>query len=251
MTEPVLEVCDLAVAYRGGGVGVAGVSFTVGDAEVVALVGPNGAGKTSTLRGVTGTLRRDPARAVGGRVVFQGRDVRRLGPRERAGRGLVMVPEEHKVFPGLTVAEHLRLAGRAAGRDAAGAHEEALDVFPALRSHLDRKAGLLSGGQRQMLAVASALCMRPSLLVVDELTLGLSPELVETMIEALRQVVAGGLPMVIAEQNVTAANALAANVVVFNAGRVIGRGDPNTAAGQERLREAFLGAAPNVGEPAR
>jgi branched-chain amino acid transport system ATP-binding protein len=241
MTLPLLVVDDLAVGYRGGGLGVSGVSFELGRGEAVALVGPNGAGKSSTLRGITGVLRRDPAQILRGRVLLDGRDVTRLGPRERAAAGIAMVPEEQKIFAGLDVSENLRLAVRAPRRQAPAVIEEALAVFPQLSDHLDRKAGLLSGGQRQMLAIAGALCMRPEVLVVDELTLGLSPEFVETMVDALRGLVAGGLPMVVAEQNIAVAKAIAGSVIVLHAGREVGREDLRSETGAERLRAAFLG----------
>lgn len=239
--KPVLEVTDLAVGYQGGGVGVSGVNIIVDVGKVVTLVGPNGAGKTSTLKGIAGLFRRDQARLLSGRVRVEGKDVTHLGPLRRARIGIAMVPERDKIFTDLTVAENLRLGGIPAGRKSPEHLERALYVFPDLKDHLQRKAGYLSGGQRQMLAVASALCGAPRMLLVDELTLGLSPSLIETMAGSLQGIVESGLPILMAEQNVAIAVRLSTTMYVLDGGRVVKIGSPEALQSDSDVAAAFLG----------
>jgi ABC-type branched-subunit amino acid transport system ATPase component len=219
--DTVLEVRDLTISYRGGGIGVAGVSFSVEDATVVTLLGPNGAGKTSSLRGVGGVMRGEPAMISGGKVIFRGDEITRIGPRERAKRGIAVVPESDKVFAKLSVKENLEVSGSVAGRRAATFYDQSLEVFPELVKHLQRPAGYLSGGQRQMLGLAMALCSGPKLLVVDELTLGLSPALIPTLVDSIKQLVARGLPVVMAEQNPRAALELSRDICMLDSGRMV------------------------------
>jgi ABC-type branched-subunit amino acid transport system ATPase component len=237
---PVLRVDGLTVTYRGGGVGVLNVSLSVSTGEVVGLVGPNGAGKTSTLRGIMGFLPRDPARATARTIALHGVDVRSAGPLKRAHAGISLVAERDKVFAGLTVRENLRLAC-AASRSSRDAEHRALDVFPLLKQHLQRKAGYLSGGQRQQLAIAMGLCADPQVLLVDELSLGLSPNLVDDLAQSLRRLVSEGLPVLMAEQSIALAADLSARVVVLDGGRVIDSGDMQQLYEQGRVAVAFTG----------
>jgi branched-chain amino acid transport system ATP-binding protein len=232
------------VSYRGAGIGVRDATFSVQPGEVVSLLGPNGAGKTSTLRGVAGLLRRDAAYRARGSVFLDGQDVTARGPVARARLGLAMVPEENKVFSGLTVHENLEL-GKIAGSSRHGAfarhREQALAIFPTLKERLSVRAGYLSGGQRQMLALAMALCAGPRLIIVDELTLGLSPELVTSMVAALKEIAAEGLPILMAEQNVQAVLELSHTVHVLDGGRVVASGEPQTLIQQSEIANVYLG----------
>lgn len=244
MSDALLEATGLTVSYRGAGIGVSDISLTVAPNEVVCLLGPNGAGKSSTLRALAGFLRRDLARLERGRIVFRGRDVTAAGPRERARLGMAMVPEREKVFNELTVTENLRLAGSAVrGAVFDERRALALDVFPALSSHMGRKAGYLSGGQRQMLALACALCADPAVLLVDELTLGLAPELVRTMTDALARLVEEGLTVVVAEQNVNVGLELAHRAHVLDGGRELASGEPHKLRERGEISTAYLGRA--------
>jgi len=246
--EPVLVVEDLTVVYKGGGTGVERISLEVRSSQVVTLLGPNGAGKTSTLRGVAGFLRRDAARAASGTIKLNGKDISKLSPVERAREGIAMVPERDKVFTGLTVMENLEIGAVGRGKERFQASlERALAIFPNLVPHLGRKAGYLSGGQRQMLALASALCTDPQLMVVDELTLGLSPELVATMVRSLSEIVAGGLPILAAEQSVSVALDLSDVIHVLDGGEQVASGDKETILADQALVETFLGRAGGVG----
>lgn len=239
--EPVLQVTDVTITYRGGARGVESIGLTVSGGEVVTLVGPNGAGKTSTLRGVSGLLHRDVAQLSSGSVMFLGEDVTNLSPMKRAKRGIATVPERDKVFADLTVDENLDLAGLISKRQFRTQRDLALEVFPALVAHLQRPAGFLSGGQRQMLALASALCADPRLMVVDELTLGLSPELVGTMTDSLRTIVDLGLPILMAEQNLAVALELSHSLYVLDGGVLQASGTPKELSDRNEITSAFLG----------
>src|SRR2546430_4600137 len=173
--DTVLDLDGLSVAYYGAPV-VRDLTLTVGPGEVVALLGANGAGKTTTLRAISGLLK--PA---GGAVRLCGQDLAGVSPTARARLGLAHVPHDRGIFFGLTVAEHFRLDGMfgQAGLDSA------FDHFPALRELRGRKAGLLSGGQQQMLALARALSRTPQLLILDEMSLGLAPVIVDRLLPAV------------------------------------------------------------------
>jgi len=177
MAEPVLTLDGLTAGYDEAAV-IRGVGLEVGAGEVVALLGPNGAGKTTTLRTISGLVR-----PMGGRILLDGRDLSRSAPSARARLGIAHVPEGRGLFFGLTVAEHFRVAHRGERIDAALAYE----YFPKLEELQGRRAGLLSGGEQQMLAVGRALARSPRLLLLDELSLGLAPVIVEWLLPVVRQ----------------------------------------------------------------
>ena len=176
MSAPVLELEGLTVGYDGAPV-VRGLDLEVGQGEIVALLGANGAGKTTTLRAVSGL-----AHPLAGVVRFGGADLRKVSPSGRARLGIAHVPDSRGLFFGLTVAEHLRLGYRGERLDAAVAYR----YFPALDPLRDRRCGLLSGGEQQMLAVGRALARRPTLLLLDELSLGLAPVIVGSLLPVVR-----------------------------------------------------------------
>ena len=177
MPEQVLALEGLSAGYDEAAV-VRGLDLTVDAGEVVALLGPNGAGKTTTLRAISGIVK-----PLAGRVLLEGDDLARLSPSARASRGIAHVPEGRGLFFGLTVAEHFRVAPRDERVD----EEAAYEYFPRLRELRGRRAGLLSGGEQQMLAVARALARGPKLLLLDELSLGLAPVIVERLLPVVRQ----------------------------------------------------------------
>jgi len=190
-----LVVRELSAGYRGVPV-VRELNLEVRPGEVVALLGPNGAGKTTTLETIAGLNH-----PISGSVELSGEKIGGTPAYQLAGRGLALVPEGRALFPGLTVREHLRLAGGRGGRGARGGRDgrggqsrragsredELLEMLPELRKCLGRKAGLLSGGEQQMLAVGRALVTRPRLLLVDEMSLGLAPVIVDRLIPVLRR----------------------------------------------------------------
>jgi sulfate-transporting ATPase len=227
----VLAARGLCVGYGEGPV-VRGIDLDVHAGRVVALLGPNGAGKTTTLLGLVGDL--PPS---GGRVLWNGAAT--TAPlHARARGGLAFVPEDRSVIMGLTARENLRV-----GRCDA---DVALGFFPELAAHLDRPAGLLSGGQQQMLALARALGRKPAALVADEMSLGLAPAIVHRLLGALRSAADAGTAVLLVEQHIRDALAVADEVYVMRAGRVDWSGPVEAArARRAAIEDAYLtGARP-------
>lgn len=212
---------------------VHGVDLEVGTGEVVAVLGHNGAGKTTLLRAAVGLL---PLRT--GRVLLDGQDVTRTRPHQRVRRGLAYVPQGQQSFGQLTARENLRLVADVAGREGARRTAEALDLFPALRAVLGRRAGLLSGGQRQQLAIARALVTGPRVMVLDEPTEGIQPSVVAEIEDAVVQLAAGGLGVLLVEQHVGFALAACARFAVLESGRV-GASGTGGAEQEGRVRAAM------------
>jgi branched-chain amino acid transport system permease protein len=240
-----LTVDDLTVVYSGEARAVDHLALRVPRGAVVALLGGNGAGKTTTLRALSGFLRTEPARLVAGRIVLDGRDITGLPPHRVAQAGVALVPEREKIFSTLTVEENLAITAGAADparrrllREAVAAH------FPRLAERRGQRAGLLSGGERQMLALASALLLDPRLLLVDELSLGLAPTVVEqlmTLLGALRRQL--GLTILLVEQNAAAALAVADYGYVLSTGRVVKEGTAAQLSADPEVQALYLGIA--------
>lgn len=205
---------DLRAGHAGVEV-VHGVDLDVTAGEVSLLLGPNGAGKTTTLLTLTGVLP-----AMGGTVEVLGTRVRGGASRRLVARGLAFVPEDRGLFRQLSVGENLRLRARRSR----SALDDAVDHFPALAPLMGRRAGLLSGGEQQMLALACALALRPKVLVVDEMTLGLAPIVVAEILPIVQQVAAGGVGVLLVEQHVHAALKVADRCTVLQQGRTIRSG---------------------------
>jgi len=217
-SDSMLTVRGLDVAYEGGVQVLFGVDFDVAQGEVIALLGTNGAGKSTLLRAISGLM--DP---IGGAIFFDGRDITHADATQKAALGIVQVPGGRGVFPGLSVGENLRLAGWLFRKDPAylrDATERVLGYFPILREFWDRPAADLSGGQQQMLTLAQSLLAKPKLLMIDELSLGLAPVIVEQLLDVVRQLAKDGTTIVLVEQSVNVALNVADKAYFMEKGEV-------------------------------
>jgi len=214
------------------------VSLEVRRGEILALVGANAAGKTTTLRVISGTL---PARA--GRVLFDGLDLDTVPAHLRVGRGIVQVPEGRRLFPFMTVRENLLLGAHV--RQARALQQRTLEyvlaLFPILADRTSQLAGSLSGGEQQMCAIGRALMARPRLLMLDEPTLGIAPVLVQKIFETVAAINRDGVTILLVEQNVRRALALAHRACALENGRVVLAGPARELLGDDRLKKAYLG----------
>ncbi len=236
MTEPILQVHDLDVSY-GSSRALFGVSLEVQPGTVVAVLGANGAGKSTLARTISGLV----APTVG-KVFFEGHDVTGFAAHRIRRLGLTYIPEGRGIFPGLSVVDNLRMAvAQERRQDRAGAIERAIDQFPVLGRRGSQRAGSLSGGEQQMLALARALAVSPKLVIADEMSLGLAPLIAESVFEGLEEARRSGITIVLSEQFVHRALAMADTCVILMRGRV-GWSGPASEAGQEVI-DRYLGEA--------
>jgi branched-chain amino acid transport system ATP-binding protein len=238
MTAPLLTVESVTAGY-GDATVLWDVSLEVMPGEIVAVVGANGAGKSTLLSTITGLMR-----PTSGRVAFRGNDITRRAPHRLPGDGLALVPEGGRLFPHLSVLENLQLGAfsRAARAALPQRLERAMEIFPILRERRDQMAGKLSGGERQMCAIARALMCGPTLLMLDEPSVGLSPLMVEKVFEIVDRLARqDGFTIVLVEQNVTEALEVSDRAYVLAHGRITRSGPASVLRNEPEIRETYMG----------
>ena len=232
-----LEVKGLDVHY-GGIHALKDVSFSVDEGQIVTLIGANGAGKTTTLRAISALVK--PSK---GTVHFKGRSISGLGAHEIVSLGLAHAPEGRGIFSNLTVDENLQMGAYL--RNDPGAvrkdRERVLDLFPRVKERLAQNAGTLSGGEQQMLAIARALMQKPKLLLLDEPSLGLAPQIVQLIFKIVKQIAAEGVTILLVEQNAFQALNVAHTAHVLEVGSLVTSGPAKELAKDDKIRKAYLG----------
>ena len=244
MSEILLKVEKLEVTYQRVITAVQGVSLEVPRGSLVAILGINGAGKTTTLRAISGFIGLDDAEVTEGDIRYKDERIANQPPHRVTARGIVLVPERSKVFENLSVAENLQAAGRAAAAGRRRLAGQVYEFFPHLATLRAREAGLLSGGERQMLAIGTALMCAPELLLVDELSQGLAPLLVEQLMQRLQAIRRElGMTLLLVEQNARMALDVADYGYVMENGRVVLDGTPQRLRAHADVAEFYLGGA--------
>jgi len=237
-----LEVRNLT-AYYGMVRALKDVSFNVSEGEIVAMIGPNGAGKSTALKAVCGLLKATDGRIEGGEILFDGESIIGLRTDELVMKGLSLVPEGRRVFPTMTVSENLEM-GAFTEKNRASIKEDidkVFALFPLLKERTKQKAGTLSTGEQQMLALGRALMLKPKLLLADEPSLGLSPNFVDLIFEKLVEINANGTSILIVEQNALMALEVAHRGYVFRIGEIVLTDSGKNLLSNEEVKKAFLG----------
>lgn len=231
---PLLEIRQLNVSYANLQV-LWDVSLSIGEGEIVTLLGANGAGKTSLVQSIFGLNK-----PRSGSILFRGKAITGIAPYDVVRQGIMLVPEKRELFPKMTVRENLMLGGYSHTGNMADIGE-IYSLFPALQERTDQLAGTLSGGEQQMLAIARALMARPSMIVLDEPSLGLSPLLVTTVLDSVQSLNKGGLTILLVEQNVQHALEISHRAYILENGRITREGFASELLKDDQIREAYLG----------
>ena len=232
-----LELDAIRVSY-GQATALWDVSLSLAQGELLCVVGPNSAGKSTLINTIAGLMR------IGaGTLKFDGEDISRLPAHKFCERGIALVPEGRRLFTEMTVRENLEIGSylRAARLERARSIEHVVSLFPVLAEKMEQPAGLLSGGQQQMVAIGRALMAKPRLLLLDEPSLGLAPSIVLDMFNAIRQIHSEGMAVLLVEQNVAMAMDVAQRAAVLEEGRIVAMGSPDELMAQPVLRRAYLG----------
>lgn len=243
MTSALLEVRSIDVVYQRSIRAVNGVSLSVFDSQTVAILGANGAGKTSTMRAISGFIGLDRGRVAAGTIVFKSRRIENLLPHTISRQGISIVPEREKIFPNLTVEENMSVPRtRLEKAERKRLQSFMFDIFPQLRERRNSPAGLLSGGERQMLAIATKILCGPELLLVDELSLGLAPIVVQELSRSLKILQNElSLSILLVEQNAAVALQISDYAYVFENGTVAFQGDAKVLLEDKRIELSYLG----------
>jgi len=243
MSDVLLRLERLEVVYHRVITAVQGISLEVPKGGIVALLGTNGAGKTTSLRAISGFIGLDDARVTEGAIHYGGRRIENLAPHRVTALGIALVPERSKVFENLTVAENPEAVAPRRGANRRRLVDSVYTLFPALAQLRDREAGYLSGGERQMLAIGSALACAPDLLLVDELSQGLAPVIVDELMDQILRVRAElGTTVLLVEQNAHIALEVADYGYVMENGRIVLDGTPERLRAHADIQEFYLGA---------
>src|SRR5215470_14190285 len=236
MAEPILTVTGLTAGYDATDI-LRGIDFGVDEGEIVAVLGSNGAGKSTLNRTISGVLR-----ARRGSIRFAAADIERERPAAIVARGLIHVPEGRRIFPNMTVRENLELGAYRRGRTRRAENlSRVFDIFPRLKERQAQRAGTLSGGEQQMLAIGRGLMGEPKLLILDEPSLGLSPLLVEELFALIKRINAEGITLLLVEQNVVQSLEVAARAYVLDNGAVVLQGQAHELRNDANLKRAYLG----------
>ena len=231
-----LRLDDLSASYRGLKA-LQGISIEVGQGEIVAVVGANGAGKSTLLKSIAGQV------TTGGAITFEGTSLARMAPHRIARLGINLVPEGRRLFPRLSVEDNLRLGAYAkrGDPDRFKPLDLVFELFPRLKERLKQRAGTLSGGEQQMLAIGRALMTQPRLLMLDEPSQGIMPRLVDDILDAVTRIRSLGVTILLVEQRLAEALAIADRAYVLQTGRVVMAGPAAEIAGNDEVRRAYLG----------
>lgn len=241
--KPILEVRDLVVTYGGVVQALRGVSLSVAEGSVVALLGSNGAGKTSLLRALSGTLNLHRGRIESGELLYAGTSIQGLDPARCVAGGLVQVPEGRRIFTRLTVEENLKAGslGLKGRTDRSADYERIYTMFPVLADRRAQRAGLLSGGEQQMLAIGRGLMAHPQLLLLDEPSLGLAPRIIGQIGEVIGEINRQGTSVLLVEQNATMALDVADHAFVLDVGKVSLSGTSAELSASDAVQRLYLG----------
>jgi branched-chain amino acid transport system ATP-binding protein len=234
MSAPILQVRDLQ-AYYGKSHVLQGVTFDVSEGEIVSILGRNGVGRSTTLKALMGDV------APQGAITFKGRPIAGLRPFEIARCGLGYVPEDRAIFPGLTVRQNLELGMKRARESGRWTMRDMFELFPLLEERADTPGGVLSGGEQQMLTICRTLMGDPDLIMVDEPTEGLAPQLVEQVAQLLQQLAARGIAILLVEQKLSIALDISHRIYVMGHGRIVFEGTPDDLRRNEAILREWLG----------
>ncbi len=237
-----LEVRNLTV-YYGAVQALNNIFLKIDKGEIVAMIGPNGAGKSTALKAICGLLKETGGEIKKGDIIFEGKSIKGLPPYELAKMGISLVPEGRRIFPTMTVLENLEMGGYLNQdiKKNQEALEKIFEIFPVLKERKNQKAGTLSGGEQQMLAIGRSLMLQPKLLLLDEPSLGLSPNYVEDVFEKIKEINKAGVSILLVEQNARMALEYAHRAYVFKIGKIFLEGEGKQLLENEVIKKSFLG----------
>lgn len=237
-----LEVKDLTVNY-GAVQALKNICLNVNEGEIVAMIGPNGAGKSTALKAICGLLKATGGEITKGEVFFSGESIKNIPPHDLVRKGISLVPEGRRLFPTMTVLENLEMGGytRNDKKTIKASLEKILNLFPVLNKRRKQKAGTLSSGEQQMLAIGRALMLQPKLLLLDEPSLGLSPNYVETVFEKLKEINKDDTTILLVEQNARMALEYADRAYVFKIGEIFLEDTGENLLKNDKIKRSFLG----------